>query len=502
MLAGAWYLAIRQMSLEWDINPEYAYGWIVPLLTLLLAWRAWGKRPAEGRRQVPTWAPLLVLAIALAAIPARVIQEANPDWRLFDYYFTLQAIALTSLVLDASGGRPWLRHFAFPLLFPLVAIPWPSGIEFAVIQGLQRCVAAIGAEGASWLGWSAWARGNLIALPQGVVDVNEACSGIRSLQSSLMISLFLGDYFQLRVARRWLLVGLALVFAFLLNVGRAFFLITVMAQNGAQAVNRFHDPAGFSIAFGTLLLLWIAASYLARGAAAVSVPSVGATTAQPLRFPWRWSVALLAVWLAAEVFNQGWYLALQRRSEPAPLWTLRWPPPRAGFHDLDIDETARALLRYDLGRHGAWSDRFDWELFFFTWNPGRASAGLAQSHHPDYCLTAAGYVMKEDLGTETMTVNRLALPMHRYIFVEPGDGRLLYVFQAVTDDRIWPSAGPARDESIPPDYGQRLKAVWEGQRDPGQRSLLLVNKSARDMAEADRAARELLAATVEEAPPE
>ena len=439
-----------------------------------------------GKRVAVKILPLMVALMALLAIPLRVIEEANPDWRVLNYYFGLQAILVTALVIDGWGGRSWLRHFAFPLLFPLVAIPWPSEIESDLIQGLQRCVAALGVEGASWMGWSAWQSGNLIVLPQGVVGINEACSGIRSLQSSLMISFFLGDYFQLSTARRWLLIA----FAFVLNVLRAFLLMAMMALHGSETLMKFHDPAGVTIALGNLLLLYIAANFLAGGEPIPANPVPRQD--RGLSFSLRLGVILLAAWVGAELFNQGWYLWHERNTVPAPAWTLRWPPPRAGFQDLEIDESARSLLRYNQGLHGKWNDQFQWQIFFFAWDPGGSAADLARSHHPDICLPAIGLVMKEDLGVDPMEINGVALAMNRYIFQDPSNGRFLYVFQVLSDDRVLKGEAMKRVAYAGTGALERLKAAWAGRRNPGQRSLLVINQGAHNLPEAEIALQGLL----------
>ena len=84
-----------------------------------------------------------------------------------------------------------------------------------MIQGLMRMVAHVAAETAMLLGIPAQVEGNLIRVSNGLVGVNEACSGIRSLQTSLMIGLLFGELKRLSVLRRVALVacavGIALV---------------------------------------------------------------------------------------------------------------------------------------------------------------------------------------------------------------------------------------------------------------------------------------------------
>src|SRR6516225_3107315 len=50
------------LSCFWQIDPQYSYGWIVPLLSIYLAWRRWKSRPAV--EPAPKGA-IICLAVAL-----------------------------------------------------------------------------------------------------------------------------------------------------------------------------------------------------------------------------------------------------------------------------------------------------------------------------------------------------------------------------------------------------------------------------------------------------
>src|SRR5580658_5353140 len=36
-----WFILLNQLRVEWTVNPQYSYGWIVPLLCLGLLARRW-----------------------------------------------------------------------------------------------------------------------------------------------------------------------------------------------------------------------------------------------------------------------------------------------------------------------------------------------------------------------------------------------------------------------------------------------------------------------------
>src|SRR5207247_8006834 len=137
----------------------------------------------------------------------------------------------------------------------------PSMLEAPVIQGLMRVVARVAAEAAMLLGTPAQVEGNLIHVTNGLVGVNEACSGIRSLQTSLRIALLFGELKRLSVLRRVALVACAVAIALLANFVRAVFLVRIAATENLLEVSRWHDIAGYSI-IALVFLATMALAYL------------------------------------------------------------------------------------------------------------------------------------------------------------------------------------------------------------------------------------------------
>ena len=91
---------------------------------------------------------------------------------------------------------------AFPIGFFFVAVPWVTPMEAPIIQGLMHAIAALASETANLFGIPAQLEGNLIRVSTGLVGVNEACSGVRSLQTALMIGLLFGELKRLSIWRR------------------------------------------------------------------------------------------------------------------------------------------------------------------------------------------------------------------------------------------------------------------------------------------------------------
>ena len=233
-----WFVLCRQLSGEWLVNEQYNYGWFVPFFALYLFWLRWQDAPPaeipNPKSQVPNPVATLVIAIGalLLLLPVRLFEIATPEWRPLGWIHAASVATLTLLYLWCVGpaGAGWVRHFAFPVAFFFVAVPWPTAVEVPIIQGLMRMVADVAAETAMLLGIPAQVEGNLIRVSTGLVGVNEACSGIRSLQTSLMIGLLFGELKRLSVLRRVALVAGAVIIALFANFVRAVFLVRSQRQ--------------------------------------------------------------------------------------------------------------------------------------------------------------------------------------------------------------------------------------------------------------------------------
>src|SRR4051794_9878910 len=256
VLGLVWFEVASRLRLEWSINPQYSYGWAVPFLAAFIFWRRWQSAPAPATPRAPlAWSALLVLAAGVI-VPVRLILEANPDWRLLSWILALCAVAASAAAVYLAGGRTWLRHFAFPILFFLVAVPWPTFLEQIVIQGLMRIDALVNVEVLTAIGIPAVQLGNVIEVGSGFVGIDEACTGIRSLQATFMVSLFLGEFYGFCTLRRLILVLARAFLAFFCNLVRTFLLVYLGAEVGFQAIKNWHDPAGYTILTICLLGLW------------------------------------------------------------------------------------------------------------------------------------------------------------------------------------------------------------------------------------------------------
>jgi exosortase len=494
-LGFLWFQWFNHLRLEWTVNPQYAYGWAVPVLAAFLAWtgRAGAQATQTTARPIsPAWWWVMA-ALALLWLPARLVAEANPDWRLVSWALALIAVGLTLGALQRTLGARW-RPFVFPVLFTLVAVPWPTLLEGPLIRALTgwnltACVEILG-----WLGVPAMPHGNVIEISTGVVGVEEACSGIRSFQASLMIALFLGHYYGLGWRPRIGLVAAGFGLSLLFNVARTTLLVWVASRKGVDAITDWHDPAGVPILVGCFLGVWGVAAWLARrktrvadeSSAPAPVSSAGNVHSQPAFLP---AAVALLVWLGvAETAVALWFRAHEREARPQAVWTVAWPTNAPGFRALTLPEQNRRLLRFDEAGTAQWraEDGTPVQAIFLRWEPGRVAAKLARSHTPEVCLTAAGAVLQGPPRSRRFSVAGLELEFEVYDF----DGLRAYYC-------LWADRAAAQESSsVSLTYARRWQAVREGRRNLGQRSLEVAFWTHGDAAETDTMMAALLAELV------
>jgi len=468
-----WFELINQLKGEWWLNPQYNYGVIVPVLLALLLWKRWQARPAPTAPAptARTLSIILVLLGALLFLPIRFVAEANPDWRLLSWSLALVVVTISLSFIYLTAGGGWLRHFAFPVLFFLVAVPWPVRIEQIIIQDLMRAVTALNVIFLQLAGVPALQHGNVIEVGSGFIGIEEACSGVRSLQATLMVSLFLGELYSFSVTRRIFLVVIGIILAFVCNVIRTAILVWVGTTHGASGIEAWHDPAGLSILLVCLFGLWVVSLVMLRRGTEAPISRVTQNESRAVYLNWA-SVALLTCWLIlAEGAVQLWY----RSHQPvvAAHWAVHWPDSESNYKSVPITREAESLLQYNEGGGASWQDSEgrQWLMFFFKWFPGRTAARFTKIHRPDICLPASGRTMERDNGLRMLKVNGVNLPVRSYRFSDSSGP--LHVFYCYWDARSsYDTVAAAIEEDW--SFGGRVRAALRGRREIGAQILEIV----------------------------
>jgi exosortase len=519
ILVALWFNLCKQLSGEWLINEQYNYGWFVPFISLYLFWLRWEDRPAPcpPSKTFFPWIFIGVPALFLL-LPIRLFEIGTPEWRPLGWIHTASVAALTLLYIWSAGGKPWLRHFAFPVAFFFVAVPWVTPIEVPIIQGLMRVVATVAAETVTLFGIPTQLEGNLIRVTTGLVGVNEACSGVRSLQIALMIGLLFGELKRLSIWRRFVLVAGAVAIALAANLCRAIFLVWVAATRNISEVNRWHNLVGYAIVglvfVGTVIFAMLLSRKTQTAPQSIRNPQ---SAIRNSTFILPTSYFVFALWwiVAVEVGAHFWYHVHESHLLATPRWDVQWSRAAANFHELKIDEEVRRQLRFDQGRAASWtlpaasssatspsssSKRITCLLYLFRWNPGRNSALLANLHRPDVCLPAIGWNQVADTGVRNYAVTgSFALPFRHFEFrhdtPENSAPQLAHAFYCLWEDRApSPSAAGSKLPQMAAAHStwtrdERIRQVLEGRRHLGQQVMEVVFISNEQIPAADAESR-------------
>ncbi len=543
-LGALWFVCCRHLSEEWRFNEQYSYGWFVPFFVAYLFWLRWKDRPSPEVRgqksEIRKWvAVLLMFGAAIILLPLRVFEVASSDYRPLGWLHAFAVVTITLSIIYLIGGGSWLRHFAIPVLFFLTAVPWVTAIEAPIIEGLMRGVAAIAAETLALFGIPAQAEGNLMRLPSGLVGVNEACSGVRSLQTSIVIGLLFGELERLSFGQRIFLVVAGIGIALFGNFLRVVFLVTMASRaHDVSIVNKWHDLAGYGILvvvfIGTMAIAW----RLRRRRETTRLqdyettrPQDNGTTRQQDRGPvvslrpraayapagGQWShgpawkrllapCSMLFVWLlAVEIGVEVWYRMHERGTTATPAWSVRWPEDAPGYREIKTDERVRELLRFDSAHEALWRSPNLAEtnyMFFFRWNPGSGTILRARAHRPDICLPSAGW---KQLGPDRVESFRISpghsLAFRRFTFghIESKEAPVrAHAYYCLHEDRLHAAEKDRQDLYSNWDLADRWRVVKNGIRNLGQQVLevIILAPAGVDESVIDQRFRQMLPALV------
>lgn len=277
----------------WSSRDDYSFGFLVPFFVgyvLLERWPAiqtimQGKKRATRVGPSPTrdWidrtlslvggAVFILALLSIFAggllratqgpqVPASLAIAWGYCWLILTSAYLFSAETAQGTRLRPGERLNIVRLFMFPALIWLISAPLLSFLERNISLFLLEKVSSIVFFLFDLFGVPIEQDGNVLVL--GVLEggspnrvmVEEACSGIRSLMACLFAGSFLAAVFLDRFWKKILLVGLSMIFAFLMNIVRSLFLTTWAYNYGADSIQgAVHDITGYAVLGLTSLCL-------------------------------------------------------------------------------------------------------------------------------------------------------------------------------------------------------------------------------------------------------
>lgn len=487
VLCGAWLWLVCCLWPQWTMYENYQYGWFVPFMVVALCWKRWRIAPEPEPPKARFLPALIVVVTVIALLPARMIYEANSLWRTISWPLGIPVLTIALCWLYYLGGRAWLRHFSFPVLFFLVALPWPGSFENMVTKPLAALDTRAVTEFLIICGVPAQQSGTTIELASDQVGVDEACSGIRSLHAALMVSLLLGELFFLRPRSRVILLGGGVFLTFVVNIGRTFALSWLCAKGGTAVLNKWHDRVGIAEVVAYLAGLFILALLLRPKRTEVTAARAPRANQASMRLPAPVPAFLcifVAAWLVfLEAGTRGWFLLRESKTTAAAVWSLVLPPKAKA--STNASPGVELAYRADETASAQWAepDGSLWQLYYMRWLHGSKTSQLATGHWPETCMVNTGKALRGSPETKLYEVHNLKLPFRIYTFDD--NGSPLYVFHCVWEERT----GPASDFKLglKVNLASRVEAAWHGKRNLGQQLLEIAILGFKDFDTAETA---------------
>jgi exosortase len=241
LLLALYAPVLHDLVIVWATVPYYSYGFVIPLFS---AWAIWDARARLSPAR-PEWSAigLAWLGSGLALLGAATTLQS----------LTLAALSLPCVLGGAVRlllGRDAARALVFPIAFLGLMAPLPQDTLPVISLPLQHLAAAFAGSALPALGVPSTRMGLDIYMPGIVLNVTEACNGLRFLLAMLVVGTAFAWTTQVRTSRRLAVVALAVLVAISANLIRVTGTGLLAHYWGPEAAAGF-----FHLAYGKVVYL-------------------------------------------------------------------------------------------------------------------------------------------------------------------------------------------------------------------------------------------------------
>jgi exosortase len=239
---------LLRLVLQWRNDQDFSHGFFVPLFSAFVVWQERDRLAQIPRR--PSWTGVAVIAVGLGLL---VVGHLGAELFLSRSSFLL---LLAGLVVLFAGWNVFRAVF-FPWAFLFLMIPIPAIIFNQITFPLQILASKVAAGALPLFGVPVLRQGNVIVLADQILQVAEACSGIRSLMSLVTLAIIYGYLMEKRLWVRCLLALASVPVAVAANSFRIISTgLMVQYWDPEKAEGYFHTSWGWIVFVISLFLLY------------------------------------------------------------------------------------------------------------------------------------------------------------------------------------------------------------------------------------------------------
>jgi exosortase len=231
-------------------NGNNSHGLLVPFISLFLIWKKRGKINWKDAKSSNIGLVVFIVSLVFYIVGYAGGVEVLPRLTIVS--------TLIGLIIF-NFGLNIFSVIAFPLLFLFFMVPAPVSIVGLVSFPLQLIATKISAFIINSFSIPVLREGNMLYFTDTSLEVAEACSGIRSLVSYLMLGFLFAYLMNGSIRRRSIIVLSTMPLAFFANLLRGTGTGLLAHFFGSRVARGFlHEFSGMAIfAFGFILLFVI-----------------------------------------------------------------------------------------------------------------------------------------------------------------------------------------------------------------------------------------------------
>ncbi len=250
-----YFPVLKGLVYDWWHDPNYSHGFLLPVFSGYLVWskrKELAQLPVKG-----SWWGLLLLGAGLLLLLLGWVAGEQ-----FTQRFSFLVVLYGGLIFLL--GWPIAKRLFFPVWILTFAIPIPYVIYNSLTFPLKLFASKIATNLLQFLGFSVYRDGNIIVLPNMVLEVVDACSGIRSLISLLALCSILAYFMRSNLFRAILILS-AVPIAIGVNVLRVFITGALAYYLGPKvAEGFFHTFSGLAVFGLSLGLIYLVHRLMAK----------------------------------------------------------------------------------------------------------------------------------------------------------------------------------------------------------------------------------------------
>lgn len=207
LLLGLYYPALYFMVRRWN-KDLYNYCYLIPFIVIYLIWQNRTKMASVPSK--PSWNGLIPLAFGIVLY---WVGDLGGEYFTLLISFWLVLVGLCWVHL----GWQKIKTIGFPLVFILTMFPLPYFLDTKLMVQLRLISSKLGVSMIQLFGLPVTRQGNVIDLGFVQLQVVEACSGLNSLISLVVLSLLLAYFYKAHFWKRGVVIISALPLAIFTN---------------------------------------------------------------------------------------------------------------------------------------------------------------------------------------------------------------------------------------------------------------------------------------------